>query len=66
MIVLRRARFLSGSRIFRSGDILPDNEITRSLAEKGYAEIVSDAPKQPAKKAKSEANTAQQNDKGNT
>ena len=64
MIVLRRARFISGGRILRAGSVLPDNEITHSLAEKGYAEIVIDPPKQPAKKVKQENETGQTNDKG--
>ena len=66
MIVLKRARFISGNRILRSGSVLPDNEITRSLAEKGYAEITADTPKQPAKKVKQENGTAQTNDKGDS
>ncbi|MBQ6001264.1 MAG: hypothetical protein IJL18_00250 [Synergistaceae bacterium] len=66
MIVLKRARFISGGRILRAGSVLPDNEITHSLAEKGYAEIVNDPPKQPARKVKPEITTAQQNDKGDS
>ncbi|MBR0168000.1 MAG: hypothetical protein IJQ08_04965 [Synergistaceae bacterium] len=65
MIVLRRARFISSGRIYRSGDVLPDSAIARSLAEKGFAEVINDT--QTAKSAKkSKAETAQQNDTVNS
>ena len=56
MIVLRHGKFISSGRISKSGDVLPDNEFSRTLVAKGYAEIVSDNPpsKPPAKKSKTE------------
>ena len=66
MIVLRHARFISSGRIYKSGSVLPDSEYTRSLVEKGYAEIANDTQpvKAPAKKSKAE--TVQQNDTVNS
>ncbi len=65
MIVLRHARFISSGRIYKSGSVLPDSEYTRSLVEKGYAEIANDTQpvKPPAKKPK--ADTPRENDTGN-
>ena len=66
MIVLRHAKFISYGRIYRSGDVLPDSEFSRTLVAKGYAEIVSDNPpsKSPAKKTKAE--TSCENDKSDS
>ena len=40
MIILKNGKFISGNRIFRAGDSLPDTEITRLLVEQGRAEII--------------------------
>ena len=52
MIILRNGKFISGLRIFRSGDILPDTPTAKELVEKGLAEIIADTPKKSAKVAK--------------
>lgn len=54
MIILKNARFISGSRIYKSGDSVPDNPITRGLVEKGFAVIANDRPA-ATKREKSEA-----------
>ncbi len=69
MIVFRGLRYIAAGRVFRSGDVLPDTPYSRSLVEKGIAEIINDTPTvKPAKKSKQEAitDTAQANDKGNS
>ena len=53
MIILKNARFISGSRVYKSGDSVPDNPITRGLVEKGFAVIANDRP--TTKREKSEA-----------
>ena len=52
MIVLRHGKFISGFRVFQSGDILPDTSTAKELVEKGLAEIVADTSKKSAKVAK--------------
>ena len=53
MILLKNARFISGTRIYRSGDAIPDNAVTRGLVEKGLAIIAND--RLPTKREKPEA-----------
>lgn len=64
MIILRHVKFISDGRVFRAGDIVPDNSVTRSLIEKGFAEIVNNNVKTSAKKPKAEA--PRENDEINT
>ena len=52
MIVLRNGKFISGFRLFRVGEILPDTPSTKSLVEKGLAEVIADTPKKSAKVVK--------------
>ena len=52
MIILRHGKFISGLRVFQSGDILPDTPTAKALVEKGLAEIVADTPKKSAKVVK--------------
>lgn len=52
MIILRHGKFISGLRVFRAGDVLPDTSTAKLMVEKGYAEIVADSPKKSAKTAK--------------
>ncbi len=58
MILLKNARFISGTRIYKSGDAIPDNAVTRGLVEKGLAIIANDRP--PTKRDKSD--TTRKND----
>ncbi|MBR0150255.1 MAG: hypothetical protein IJP89_02705 [Synergistaceae bacterium] len=57
---MKRARFISGGRIFKTGEILPETASARELAGRGFAEILTD-PK-PTKKQKAEPATAPAND----
>lgn len=41
MIILRHAKFISGARIFKAGEILPDTAGTRELIARGFAEEVN-------------------------
>ena len=69
MIILKNVQFISNGRIFRAGEALPDNPTTRSLVEKGFAEIVADTPKKSAKTVKKpepdKVDPAQENVKSN-
>ncbi|MBR0093854.1 MAG: hypothetical protein IJP91_01100 [Synergistaceae bacterium] len=68
MIVLRHGKFISGSRIFRAGEILPDNAGVQELVGKGMAEVVETVKKSKAAK-KSEPDKAeptQENAKGDS
>ena len=63
MIILRHGKFISNGRVFISGEIVPDNEATRLLVEKGYAEIINTNSK-PVRKPKTE--TPRENDESDT
>ena len=65
MIILRHGRYISGSRIFRVGEILPDTPGVQGLVERKLAEVVAEVktPKAP-KKRDSEA--APKNDEGDS
>lgn len=52
MIILRHGKFISGLRVFRAGDVLPDTPTARELVKKALAEIVADTPKKSAKSVK--------------
>ena len=42
MIILRHGRYISGSRIFRVGEILPDTPGVQGLVERKLAEAVAE------------------------
>ena len=42
MIILRHGKFISGMRIFRAGEILPDTPGVQSLVAQNLAEVVAD------------------------
>ena len=52
MIRLRHGKFISGLRVFRAGDVLPDTTTAKELVERGLAEIIADTPKKSAKAVK--------------
>ena len=56
MIVLRHGRFISGFRVFKAGDILPDTHGANDLVGRGMAEVVADTPKKSAKTVKKSDN----------
>lgn len=70
MIILKNGKFISGNRIFRAGDSLPDTEITRLLIEHGRAEIIETNTKKNKSAKKIEpvvqTNVAQENVKVDT
>ena len=53
MIILKHVKFISNGRIFRSGEVVPDNAVTRLLVENGQAEIINPSSK-TTKKPKAE------------
>ena len=65
MIILRHGRFISGSRIFRAGEILPDTSRVRELVAQGMAEVIETVKTTKAAK-KREAETTQKNVEGNS
>lgn len=65
MIILRHGKFISGTKIFRAGEILPPTPGVQALVEQNLAEVIADVrPPKTAKKAKSE--TAPENNEVNT
>ena len=65
MIILKHGRFISGTRIFRAGEILPDTPGVQALVGKRLAEAVAEVKAAKAAK-KREAPTVQENAEGNT
>ena len=65
MIILRHGRFISGSRVFRVGEVLPDTAGAQSLVAMGMAEAVAEVKAAKASK-KREPEPAQENAEGNT
>ena len=65
MIILRHGRFISGSRIFRAGEILPDTPGVQELVAKRMAEVIAEV-KTPKSRKKSEPEAAPKNDESNT
>ena len=65
MIILRHGRYISGARVFRAGEILPDTPGVQSLVAQKLAEVVADVktPKVPKKR---DAEPAPKNDEGNS
>lgn len=59
MYVLRHGKFISGSRIYRSGDVLPDTVGAQELVKRHLAEqLIDDVGKKSKPPKKSEpANT---------
>ena len=41
MIILRHDKFISGMRLYRSGEVLPDTNEARALVARGLAEVVN-------------------------
>ncbi|MBQ3446201.1 MAG: hypothetical protein IJG37_00980 [Synergistaceae bacterium] len=65
MIILRHGRYISGTRIFRAGEVLPDTPGVQELVDKRLAEAVAEVKTQKAAK-KREAPVAQENVKVDT
>ena len=65
MIILRHGRYISGARIFRAGEILPDTPGVQELVGKRLAEAVAEAKTQKASK-KRESEPAPKNVEGNS
>ena len=53
MIILRHDKFISGMRIYKSGEILPDTSEAHALVARGLAEVVN--TEKSAKTAKKKA-----------
>ena len=65
MIILRHGRYISGSRIFRVGEILPDTPGVQGLVERKLAEIIAENKTAKAPK-KRDTDTAPKNDEGDS
>ena len=65
MIILRHGRFISGARIFRAGEILPDTPGVQSLVDRRLAEAVAEVKTQKIRK-KSEPEATQKNVEGDS
>ena len=64
MIILKHGRFISGTRIYRAGEILPDTPGVQGLVAQGLAETVEKL-KNPKSAKKREAGPSQENAEGN-
>ena len=65
MIILRHGRYISGARVFRAGEILPDTPGVQSLVAQKLAEVVADV-KTPKATKKRESEPAPKNVEGNS
>lgn len=65
MIILRHGRYISGSRIYRVGETLPDTLGAQVLVESKLAEIVADVKATKAAK-KRDTEAAPKNDEGDS
>ncbi len=65
MIILRHGKFISGTRIYRAGEILPDIPAVQSLVERHLAEAVAESKTAKAPK-KRDTDTAPKNDEGDS
>ena len=65
MIILRHGRYISGSRIFRVGEILPDTPGVQGLVERKLAEVIAESKTTKAPK-KRDTDTAPKNDEGDS
>ena len=65
MIILKHGKFISGARIFRAGEILPDVPGVQTLVERHLAEVVAEVktPKAPKKR---DSEPAPKNDEGDS
>lgn len=53
MIVLKKGKFISGSKLYKVGELLPDTVDAKKLVKKGIAEYIADTtPKRVGKVAK--------------
>ena len=52
MYVLKHGKFISGSRIYRSGDVLPDSAGAQELVKMRLAEAIETTPTKKAKATK--------------
>lgn len=68
MIILRHGKFISGMRIFRAGEILPDTPGVQSLVAQNLAEVVADVKtaKAPKKRDTEKVSPTPKNDESNT
>lgn len=68
MIILRHGKFISGMRIFRAGEILPDTPGVQSLVAQNLAEVVADVKtaKAPKKLDTEKVSPTPKNDESNT
>lgn len=60
MIILKHGRYISGARIFRAGEILPDTPGVQGLVPQGLAEVVAEVKTAKAPK-KRDTDTAPKN-----
>ena len=65
MIILRHGRYISGSRIFRVGEVLPDTPGVQGLVERKLAEAVAEVKTLKAQK-KRDSEPAPKNDEGDS
>ncbi len=65
MIILKHGRFISGTRIYRAGEILPDTPGVQGLVERKLAEVVAEV-KTPKATKKRDTEPAPKNDEGNS
>ena len=65
MIILRHGRYISGSRIFRVGEILPDTPGVQGLVEQKLAEAIAEVKTQKGRK-KSDPEPVPKNDEGDS
>ena len=70
MIILRHGRYISGARVFRAGEILPDTPTVQSLVAHKLAEVVAEVKATKASKKREpeppKPEPAQENAEGNT
>ena len=65
MIILRHGRYISGLRIYRVGEVLPDTPGAQELVARGLAEAVAEV-KTPKATKKRDTEPAPKNDEGNS
>ena len=65
MIILKHGRFISGTRIYRAGEILPDTPGVQGLVERKLAEVVAEV-KAPKATKKRDNGPAPKNDEGDS
>ena len=65
MIILKHGKFISGTRIFRAGEILPDGPGVQTLVSRHLAEAVADVKTTKVAK-KRDPDPAPKNDEGDS